>query len=47
MNVIAENLYSQVDAKGNEYLSLKPIVHHCSNDEAVNHTEEKFINGER
>ena len=23
MNVIAENLYSQVDAEGNEYLSLK------------------------
>ena len=46
-NVIAENLYSQVDAKGNEYLSLKMIVHHCLNDEAVKCTDEKFINGER
>ena len=47
MNVITENLYSQVDTEGNEYLSLKAIVHHHSNDEAIKHSDKKFINGER
>ena len=47
MTVIAENLYSQVNTKGNEYLSFKAIVHHDSNDEAVKCTDKKFINGER
>ena len=45
-NVTAENLYSQVDAEGNEYLSLKAIVHHLLNDDAVKHTNERFVNGE-
>ena len=47
MNVIAENLFSQADAEWNEYLSLKAIVRHHLNDEAVKHTDEMFINGER
>ena len=46
-NVIAENLYSQVNTKENEYLSLKVIAHDHSSDEAIKCTDKKFINGER
>ena len=47
MNVVAENLYSQVNTEGYEYLSIKVIVQHHLNDAAVKCTDKTFINGER
>ena len=34
-NVIAENLYSQVDEEGHRYIMLDEIVDHRKNDDAV------------
>jgi hypothetical protein len=34
-NTIVENLYSQVDPEGNEYLLLEEIIDHQCNDHAI------------
>jgi hypothetical protein len=34
-NTIAENLYSQIDPEGNEYLLLDEVMDHRSNADAV------------
>jgi hypothetical protein len=34
-NVIAENLFAQVDSKGNQYVLMKEINEHCKDDTAI------------
>jgi hypothetical protein len=46
-NFIAENLYSQVDAEGNEFLVLKDIIGHRSNSKAVKKTDAAFLDGSK
>jgi hypothetical protein len=41
-NIIAENIYSQLDAEGNYYLLLGEIMDHHQNVSAI-HTGDKFL----
>ena len=34
-NIVAENIYSQCDSEGNQYLVLKEIVDHKSDESAL------------
>ena len=44
-NMIAENLYSQVDPEGNAFNTLKAIVGHRSDETAVKRTDASFLDG--
>jgi hypothetical protein len=46
-NLIAENLYSQVDPEGRAYSVFKDIVGHKSNDLAVKRNDPLYLNGQR
>ena len=41
-NVIAENLYAQVDMEGHSYLMLESIIDHRKNEEAINKKDQYF-----
>jgi hypothetical protein len=43
-NVIAEALYSQVDADGNRFLLLKEIISHAKDNTAVSHPDRSVVN---
>jgi hypothetical protein len=45
-NVIAEALYSQVDADGNRFLLLKEIISHAKDHTAVSSAEEALVNND-
>jgi hypothetical protein len=34
-NTIAENLWSQCDCEGNEFMAYKELVDHCTNSDAL------------
>ena len=44
-NVIAENMYAQVDDEGNEFLLLKEITDHRSNGSAIQIADSTVSNG--
>ena len=46
-NMIAENLYSQIDEEGRSYAILKDIVGHRKDSKAVKKTDEDYINGRK
>ena len=44
-NIIAENIYNQVDADGYQYLFLKEISDHCKDETAVKITDKWIQHG--
>ncbi len=46
-NVIAENIYSQLDSEGNRFLLIDEIIYHCKDHQAINKNEKYIMHNGR